>query len=397
MNVPYEELFDSSVTLKQNEWTQDALQEIPTCKGVLLFVDQQNQPIQIIQTGNLRRAVCARLLQKQTETSRKTDIATLSQKIFWASCHSNFMTQVNYLRLAHTLYAETANNWIQLPTPFFAVIDLDAPLPYFYISNDPVTSGKRIAYGLFPNRKTVQEFTETLNTVFCLCRNPSLLKTPRRSSCPYFQMQKCPGPCLDSSQKQSYLNRVHKAIAGANGHTESANNMLNQMMNSASNSMDFEKANELKRQIDQLKKLEKSDYRWVHDLKDLTILHVDESFRQAIEGKKRKVRYYKWLKIVSDGIYDLGDFLPDSDGYIERFLEQKWTTAPRISYASDIKEHLGNVAYFLFRSKQPGFWLDCTEGIDADRLYSGLDTCLKLKEPLTKKKDTEQNSVSQKT
>ena len=52
MRADYEELFDSSITLEQNEWTQDALLEVPTSKGVLLFVDTENNPIQLLQAGS---------------------------------------------------------------------------------------------------------------------------------------------------------------------------------------------------------------------------------------------------------------------------------------------------------------------------------------------------------
>jgi excinuclease UvrABC nuclease subunit len=375
MNASYEDLFDSSIAFKHNELAQDALREIPTCQGVLLFVDSQNKPIQLIQTGNLRRLSRARIIPDNASL-RKTDVSSLTHKIYWLSCYNHFMTQLCYIQLAHTLFDKAADSWIQLSTPSFAVIDLDSPLPYFYVSNDPDITEKREVYGLFPNRKASQKFTEILNTVFCLCRNPVLLKTQRQSGCPYLQMNKCPGPCLNSGQKKSYLNRIHQSLSAAGKCIIPTMDEFTSLMHEAAKAMNFEKANELKKKIDLLSQLQKNDYRWTGNLNNLCILHVDKGFKQAVEGTKQKVLHYKWLKINSNAVYNLGDFLSESHEDISRFLEEKWTTAPVISYASDTKEHLANLTYFMFRSKPAGFWLDCSNGIEAQKLYSGLDQFL---------------------
>ena len=310
MTPPYEELFDSSVSLEQHNWTPDALADIPTCKGVLLFADSDYQPIQLLQAANLRRTARAKLFQQNESISKKTNISSLTNKIFWQCCYNDFMTQTAYLQLAHALFEKQADDWIHLPRPCFSVIETDSNLPYFDASNNPAMSEKRIAYGLFPSRKTAAEFSKTLNSVFCLCQNPTLLQTGRESSCPYLQMMKCPKPCLDPTQKASYLKRCDEAIKVANGHIESSLNALSQRMDEAANTMNFEKASELKKQIGQLKKLQKSDYRWVHDLKDLSVLHVDRTFKKSIEGQRRRIQQYQWFKINAEAIYDLGVFSP---------------------------------------------------------------------------------------
>lgn len=375
MDSSYEDIFDSSIELKHKELTQDALRKIPTCEGVLLFVDSQGNPIQLIQTGNLRRLSRARMTPDNI-SPRTTDVSSLTQKIYWVCCYNHFMTQLRYIGLAHTLFDKTADNWIQLPPPSFTAINLDPPLPYFYVSNDPDMVENRKVYGLFPNRKAAQKFTDIMNTVFGLCRNPGLLKTPRQSGCPYLQMKKCPGPCLNPDQIESYLNRVDQSLTAADKCLKPAMNKLCHQMHDASQVMDFEKANELKKHIDLLSQLRKNDYRWVSNLKNLCILHVDKSFKKNADGTKQKILHYQWLKIDSNEVYNMGDFAPESHNAIKCFLEEKWTTAPTLSYASDTKEHLANLGYFLFRTKPAGFWLDCSNGIKPEPLYSGLEDFL---------------------
>jgi len=381
MNPPYEELFESSVAFEHENLTSDALADIPTCKGVLLFVDSKHQPIQLLQAANLRRTARAKLFQQDENISKKTNISELTNKVFWRCGYNDFMTQTVYVQLAHVLFGKRSDNWVHLSRPCFSVIETDSWLPYFDASNNPAMSEKRKVYGLFPSRKAAAEFSKTLNSIFCLCQNPTLLKTGRESSCPYLQMMKCPKPCLDPAQKASYLDRCDKATEAANGHITPSLNALGQRMDEAANAMDFEKASELKKQIGQLKKLQKPDYCWVHDLKNLSILHVDRTFKKSVKGQRKRIQQYKWFKIDSEAIYDLGDFSPTSRQDIDLFLEQNWTDGTTIPFAGDIGKHLANLAFFLFRSKSSGLWLDCSEGIIGDQLYTGIEGLLGLELP----------------
>jgi hypothetical protein len=166
MTPPYEELFDSSVDLEQHHWTPDALTDIPTCKGVLLFLDSNDQPIQLLQTANLRRTARTKLFHHDENITRKTDISNLTNKIFWRCGYNDFMTQTAYVQLAYALFEKQSDNWVQLPRPCFSAIEMDSYLPYFDVSNNPVISENRIVYGLFPSRKAAAEFSKTLNSVF---------------------------------------------------------------------------------------------------------------------------------------------------------------------------------------------------------------------------------------
>jgi len=391
MNSPSEELFDSSVALDQDNNTPDALADIPTCKGVLLFTDSSDTPIQLLQAANLRRTARVKLFRQDEGISKRTDISKLASKIYWRCCYNDFLTQTSYIQIAYALFERQAGDILQLPRPCFSVIEMDSYLPFFDVSSSPEKSEKRIIYGLFPSRKATGEFSKTLNSVFCLCQNPTLLNTGRESSCPYLQMMKCPKPCLDPSQKESYLERCHEAIKNANGQIESSLNTLGQRMNKASKSMNFEKASELRKKIDQLKKLQKPDFRWVHDLNNYSILHVDRTFKKSIEGKRKRIQQYQWFKINSEAIYDLGFFSPASRQEIDCFLKENWTTGFVIPFPENIKKHLSNLSFFLYRTKSSGVWVDCSDGIVGDQLYADIERLLGAKLPAyrAEKKDAE--------
>ncbi|MCK5174322.1 MAG: hypothetical protein KAR47_13090, partial [Planctomycetes bacterium] len=51
-----------------------SLSSLPTDRGVLLFADERDQPVQLLIAANIRRTAVARLSSKDSETrSKKTD------------------------------------------------------------------------------------------------------------------------------------------------------------------------------------------------------------------------------------------------------------------------------------------------------------------------------------
>lgn len=390
MSSSYGELFDSSVVLEKDSWTPDILANIPTCKGVLLFTDSNRHPIQLLQAGNVRRTTRTKLFAQDEGTSKKSNISNLAYHVFWRCYYNDFMTQTAYVYLADALFGKHADEWIQLPRPCFSCIEMDSYLPYFDISRNPTTSDTRIVFGLFANRKLAVKFSNILNTVFGLCRNPKLLKTGRESSCSYFQMKTCPAPCLQPAQIEGYLQRCKKAIDNASGNIKSSLSGLRQDMEKAASNMDFEKASILKKQMEQLEKLHKPDYGWVHDLKNLAILHVDRSSKISIDGQRKQVQQYQWFKIDSETIYDLGACSPESQEDVDALLEKNWTSGSKVPFPESIEKHLGNLTFFLYRSKKSGMWLDCTHGISGDRLYPKIESLVGKELPMhrAEKKDT---------
>ena len=373
MDVLYEELFDSSVTLKQNNWTRDTLSDLPTCKGVLLFVNAARKPIQLLQTANCRRTAQAKLLREEADAAtRKPDVSDLTAVIYSTCCYNNFLSQIVYTDLARAVFGKDASNWIQMPKTALAAIDTDAFLPYFYVTDTAGEHSGQQRFGLFPSRKAAADFCEILNTVFVLCRNPALLKTGKEPSCPYLQMQTCPGPCLHETLRDGYAEAVHQAAKTAAGNLEIPRRQLRRQMQQASKQTEFEQAQRCKKKLDQLNKLSRHDFQHVHPLKDLCFLHIDTGPKVKIEGQKRKQQQWMWFRITSQGAFHLGDCVPDTENSISDFLETNWTKNLKPLFFKDNKELLSVLSLQLFRNQRPGIWIDCTSGIRLEQIISEL-------------------------
>ena len=378
-----EELFEASLCIESDEWTKDTLSGLPAGKGVLFFTNAENQPVQLLQTANLRRTAQAKLAHDESPSpNRKVDISELTVKIFYTRCYNNFELQLTYLRLAHAIFQKAARDWIQLPTISLATIDTDADLPFFFVSVNPKQRENQHAFGLFPTRKAAGEFVRILNTVFCLCRNPSLLNTGREASCPYFQMQTCPGPCIRETERPAYRGRVEDALAAANGHIDTALENRKAQMQDAAASMQFEQAKSLKEQIHALQKLKHPDYRWTKNLSTLCILHIDKSSKIESNGKKRKQQQYIAYKISCDHVVKVGRFIPDTADHLNGFFENHWHNTTPIQSTVDVGEHLGALSLLLFKNNPQGLWIDCSEGLmDIDTLFDELARNFSIKSP----------------
>ncbi len=361
----YKELFQASLYIDSDEWTTNTLSGLPTCKGVLLFCDTHGRPIQMMQASNLRRTARAKLLADPASAApRKADISSLTSELLYTACTTDFILQLTYLQAAHAVFGSSAGEWIQLPKLSLAVIETDSQLPFFYVSDNPDFHAQRRVFGLFGTRKAAAQFVDILNTVFTLCRNPALLQSGKEASCPYLQMQTCPGPCLDDRLHVPYFESVAAALSFASGSDADIADGLLHQMNRAAKAMRFEEAAAFKKKHEKLVKLSTgTEFRFVHPLESLCLLHIDTAGKHTCAASKKKQTRYNAWKITATNIFESGFFVPRSNEQIASFLKAVWNQGHPLPLTRPLREHLSVVSYFLFRSKNTGLWLDCTDAI----------------------------------
>jgi len=372
MTQVLKELFEASVALEGNEWNSEVLSAIPACKGVLLLADETLCPIQLLQSANLRRTAQARLVREDTtEPVRKTDLSQCTVCVFYTCRHNDFATTLELLRIAHTLGVKAFQEAVRLPRTSFAAIDLDAPLPYFYVSSSSSCGVKRKAWGLFASRKSVQDFCLALNTAFCLCRNPSLLQTGNEPSCPYFQMQQCPGPCMGNIARNTYMQWVTEAVRAADGSVDEPLNRLTDEMKRAASQRQFERAQVLKERAGLLASLKDSVCPWTDNLERFCLLHTDRGPKIAAEDRRRKHQQFMTWKITRNRMYEIGAFTEaERETWAESFAG-RWTNGTPVSIDLHAQDHFGLLSLLLFRSKPQGVWINASKGApDAGEVYT---------------------------
>ncbi|HEG44754.1 MAG TPA: hypothetical protein ENH94_11980 [Phycisphaerales bacterium] len=360
-----QKLFESCLNIDCQAPEQDlteSLSSLPTDRGVLLFADENNRPVQLLITANIRRTALARLSSKDSETrSKKTDITAITRKIFYLPCYCNFKSALKHYRIARAIYHDTYQEFAKYGRQSYAVIDPSSNWPFFSIVSKPTASQHKKVFGPFPSRKAASVFVQALHEIFSICRMPELVDSPEKAkSCPYLQMKTCPAPCSDNITRAEYLQQVNAAIGAASGNLAPYKDQLRRTMKSLAENMQFEQAQSAKNRLRQLETLSKNTYSWITDLSDLAILHIDRSAKIAEEGKRRKIRTYAPFLIRSGHIIELDDFRIEKIEKLHRSLTNCLQNAPRQIPAKQLAEELALTTCFLYRNKRPGIWLNCS-------------------------------------
>ena len=111
--------------------------------------------------------------------------------------------------------------------------------------------------GRFPAARPQAIISARLNEAFALCRQQCLIDDPAKAaSCPYYQMHICGAPCAGKISRDEYIQRVRDAVAAAGGNRREYIEKFQEKMRAFSSNMEFEQAQIVKRQLENIRLLE---------------------------------------------------------------------------------------------------------------------------------------------
>jgi hypothetical protein len=348
-----EESFDFSLSLGTDIETATALAEIPSRRGLILFANAENRPIQMLMCADLRRSARARLLTRPDLPVRKADIAAVCTRVYYSPIDAEFACQIAYNRLCRTLFADSFEGFVSLPKLYFVRVEKRPKLAFFNVSEKYEIHD--LCFGPFVSRKNANFFAEILNASFDLCRNPECLSAGRFESCPYYQMKTCLGPCLNSSQMAGYTQNLEDAIDAASGNCRQVINRKQNQMRLASLNLEFEKARHIRDQIEQLNNLDKPDFQYIHPLPRFCMLHIDR-----LKSSRKKP---KWVAFIlrAFAFTEIHFEAATVDMVINALAQEPCQTTP------PEQDYFPTVGLFLHRSRRPGLWMDCSKSDPAFR------------------------------
>lgn len=133
---------------------------------------------------------------------------------------------------------------------------------------------KSISYlfGPYPNSQSVYASIELLQKIFKLRTCEDTVFASRSKPCLLYQIKRCSGPCLNLNP--SYEQDVGQAIAFLKGKQKDVMQSIETQMYSASESMQFEKAAELRDQLQALNDLFKQQNVVIHKNWDVDVLAI---------------------------------------------------------------------------------------------------------------------------
>ncbi|HBG28461.1 MAG: hypothetical protein A2Y10_10825 [Planctomycetes bacterium GWF2_41_51] len=346
MGNPIDEIFEKSIS------TQDNISDLPSSAGLVLFTDNQNNPITLLTTANIRRTAKTKLAEQQEKTKR-ADLKSITAKIYYKACQCKFRLAIIHYEAVKRLFTTNYKDYITLVWPWYLSVNINDKIPFFCVTRKPSFKAGEKILGPFPTQKSASVFMNILEDVYKLCRKREHVSDGQ--SCPYMQMDACVGVCAGKISFEEYKQIINEAFS-AGAEPETAINNFQIEMQKAAKELQFEGAAGLKKKIDKLSALKKTVYKWTGDLRKLKIVHIDKSFKIKEQGSKKRKQSFAVFVINIFQIIDAGDFLWDNPDVVKSIVNKRLEELPEAG-DEDALERFSIVTYFLYRSKPAGEWI----------------------------------------
>ncbi|MCD4832005.1 MAG: hypothetical protein K8R02_09445 [Anaerohalosphaeraceae bacterium] len=348
--------FEACLEILTGSPTDEFFAQIPTSRGVVLFADSTDNPIQLLTAASIRRTTKSHLLSGDSQPpARRADIKGITAKVYYSRCYCDFRSLLACYKAAAKIYPADYKDYVSLGKMWYLRIDLSAKWPCFSISQKPDYGNKLRVFGPFVTRKSAARFQNAAEDAFGMCKKPELLGNGRRfASCPYLQMDTCCGVCSGKISDSGYLAKIMACLEAMKNVSQAQQEFKEQMVRCAA-AREFEKAQVIKGRMENLAIFGNRDYQWIRQIDSLAIVHIDKSGKIKLPGKRKMAQTYAAFLIDANGVKDFGDFLiedlPKIFKLIQKAKQRKRKTASRATV-----DMFNLAGFYLYRSNSPGVW-----------------------------------------
>ena len=251
---------------------------LPTRAGVFVVFDDDNRPLQLVATADIRRRVRDRL-RAEPGTPRRIDPA-VARHIRGATSGSPFETDWVTLEFARhyvpSIYRSLLDQW----QAWFVCCDPDSDHPRFLKKPEPAAAG--LAVGPIGDKHLAQRVVERIESAYDLCRDHRLLlQTPNAAACAYKEMGRCKAPCDGSLPFADYRALVREACDFLGDGIQVGRAGVEAKMTAASSGLAFEEAARLRRVLDETAELERPQLRSARSLATFRMVAIMPSERKG--------------------------------------------------------------------------------------------------------------------
>ncbi|GAB5466689.1 MAG: DEDD exonuclease domain-containing protein [Candidatus Kapaibacteriales bacterium] len=227
---------------------------LPDSPGVYYFKDSHGEVIYIGKAKNLRRRVMSYFTASAISSSKILAIISRISKLE----HKKVPTELDALILESTEIKRLQPSYNKANKRYrtFPFIKLTSdPYPRYEVCQNIGTDNAEY-FGPFRNGSLVDEISKIIDRNFKLRKCEEALKpTDTIEPCIFYRMKRCDAPCADLQTEQEYSLEVDKVRSFLTGFRDGIIDHLEESMHLYSEKMEYEKAGEMKQQIDELKRL----------------------------------------------------------------------------------------------------------------------------------------------
>ena len=230
---------------------EEELKKLPDKPGVYIMHDENDIIIYVGKAISLKRRV-TQYFRKNKKTQRIQNMVALIDHFEYIVCDNE----------AEALVLEC--NLIKKNMPKFNVllkddktypyikINVKADFPDVYITRKILNDGAKY-FGPYPNSGAAKEMCEFIKSKFKIRQCKSFKYKDR--ACLNYHIKRCSAPCMGYITKEEYHKQIDQIISILEGKTDNVKKELQEKMEIAAKNMEYEKAAEIRDQINAVERI----------------------------------------------------------------------------------------------------------------------------------------------
>ena len=230
---------------------EEELKKLPDKPGVYIMHDKNDTIIYVGKAISLKRRV-TQYFRKNKKTQRIQNMVALIDHFEYIVCDNE----------AEALVLEC--NLIKKNMPKFNVllkddktypyikINVKADFPDVYMTRKILNDGAKY-FGPYPNSGAAKEMCEFIKSKFKIRQCKSFKYKDR--ACLNYHIKRCSAPCMGYITKEEYHKQIDQIISILEGKTDNVKKELQEKMEIAAKNMEYEKAAEIRDQINAVERI----------------------------------------------------------------------------------------------------------------------------------------------
>jgi excinuclease ABC subunit C len=237
-----------------SEHIQDILKSVPQEPGCYLMKNDQGKVIYVGKAINLRHRVRSYFHASAGKNPRTSQLVNNIRDIEWiivASELEALILEMNLIKEYQPYYNVQLKDDKRYP---YIKIHWADPFPKVTVTRKVEKDGSRY-YGPYINSWAVNQTLDLLRRIFPYLTCSRTITGEDQRACLYYDIQLCTAPCIGRINQEDYRNMIKELGAFLNGRTESIVSKLEVEMKQASSDMNYERAAQIRDQLDAIQKI----------------------------------------------------------------------------------------------------------------------------------------------
>ncbi len=324
--------------MEVSEHIQDILKSVPNQPGCYLMKNDQGKVIYVGKAINLRHRVRSYFHASAGKNPRTSHLVNNIRDIEWIIVGSELealILEMNLIKEYQPFYNVQLKDDKRYP---YIKIHWSDPYPKVTVTRKVDKDGSRY-YGPYINVWAINQTLDLLRRIFPYLTCNRTITGEDQRACLYYDIQLCTAPCIGRINQEEYRKMIKELGAFLNGRTESIVSKLEAEMKQASLNMKYERAAQIRDQLDAIQKIVEKQRIISTKFTDSDVIAMASLENTAcvqvffIRGGKLTGREYFLVEDI-DQIADK-DLLSE---VIKQFYDQAPTIPPEILLPREVEE-----------------------------------------------------------